>query len=78
MPHKPEEIHPLIIQFTLSDFQRANGILLPSLGPALPFLDLHGMERREFHQTILNEIQDKLIGMIDKLGVVLKVGSSQP
>lgn len=61
---------------SIEDFQRANGILLPSLGPALPFLDLHGMERREFHQTILNEIQDKLIGMIDKLGVVLKRGDN--
>ena len=59
---------------SIEDFQRANGILLPSLTPALPFLDLHGMDRREFHQTILNEISDKLLAKIEKLGVISRRG----
>ena len=48
-------------------FQEQNGILLPSLRPALPFLDLHGIARNEFHQTTMEELRDKLTARIAEL-----------
>ena len=44
--------------------QVQNGILLPSLRPALPFLDLHGIMRLEFHQSVMEELRDKLLARI--------------
>lgn len=38
-----------------------NGILLPTLQSALPFLDLHGTPRLEFHQSVFDELRDKLM-----------------
>jgi len=35
----------------IEEFQDQNGILLPSLKPALHFLDLHGISRLDFHQS---------------------------
>lgn len=54
---------------TIEDFQEQNGILLPSLRPALPFLDLHGVARNEFHQTTMEELRDKLIARIAELAL---------
>lgn len=34
----------------------------------LPLLDLHGVRRLEFHNSILEELRDKLITEINKLG----------
>lgn len=34
----------------------------------LPLLDLHGVRRLEFHNSILEELRDKLIAEINKLG----------
>ena len=45
-------------------FQSQNGILLPSLRPALPFLDLHGMQRVEFHQSTMEQLRDRLLTRI--------------
>lgn len=41
--------------------QMENGILLPTLQSALPFLDLHGTPRLEFHQSVFDELRDKLM-----------------
>ncbi|XP_024255780.1 negative elongation factor B isoform X3 [Oncorhynchus tshawytscha] len=41
--------------------QTENGILLPTLQSALPFLDLHGTPRLEFHQSVFDELCDKLM-----------------
>lgn len=38
-----------------------NGILLPTLQSALPFLDLHGTPRLEFHQSVFDELREKLM-----------------
>ncbi|ESO90747.1 hypothetical protein LOTGIDRAFT_227518 [Lottia gigantea] len=48
----------------IEEFQNENGILLPSLKPALPFLDLHGIKRFEFHTSILEQMIDKLTNHI--------------
>ncbi|KAG7262089.1 hypothetical protein CRUP_015674 [Coryphaenoides rupestris] len=37
-----------------------NGILLPTLQSALPFLDLHGTPRLDFHQSVFDELRDNL------------------
>lgn len=44
-----------------------NGVLLPSLKPALPFLDLHGVKRLEFHTSVLEELRDKLTQKITEV-----------
>ncbi|XP_034764962.2 negative elongation factor B-like [Acipenser ruthenus] len=45
----------------IDQFQSENGILLPSLRSALPFLDLHGTPRLEFHQSVFDELREKLL-----------------
>uniref|UniRef100_A0A8C9TJD6 Negative elongation factor complex member B n=1 Tax=Scleropages formosus TaxID=113540 RepID=A0A8C9TJD6_SCLFO len=45
----------------IDQFQTENGILLPTLQSALPFLDLHGTPRLEFHQSVFDELRDKLM-----------------
>ncbi|XP_072285861.1 negative elongation factor B [Pyxicephalus adspersus] len=45
----------------IEQFQTENGVLLPSLQSALPFLDLHGIPRLEFHQTVFDELREKLL-----------------
>ncbi|TRY93158.1 hypothetical protein DNTS_012850 [Danionella cerebrum] len=45
----------------IDQFQVENGILLPTLQSALPFLDLHGTPRLEFHQSVFDELRDKLM-----------------
>ncbi|GAB6021888.1 hypothetical protein CHUAL_006054 [Chamberlinius hualienensis] len=52
----------------IEDFQLENGILLPSLRPMLPLLDLHGVPRLEFHQSVLEELKQRLISQIQRLG----------
>lgn len=44
-----------------------NGILLPSLRPALPFLDLHGVMRLEFHQSVMEELRERLLQRIREI-----------
>lgn len=51
----------------IEEFQQENGILLPSLKPALPFLDLHGVKRVEFHQSVLEEVRERLIQKINEV-----------
>lgn len=51
----------------IEEFQSENGILLPSLKPALPFLDLHGMRRLDFHTSVVEELREKLLQKISNL-----------
>ncbi|ELT91507.1 hypothetical protein CAPTEDRAFT_172048 [Capitella teleta] len=51
----------------IEDFQLQNGILLPSLRPSLPFLDLHGIRRLEFHQAIMEDLRDRLLQRVSEL-----------
>lgn len=53
--------------FILID-QLENGVLLPSLRPMLPLLDLHGVRRLDFHTSLMEELRDKLIVYINELG----------
>ncbi|XP_059850044.1 negative elongation factor B isoform X2 [Hypanus sabinus] len=48
-----------------------NGILLPSLQSALPFLDLHSIPRLEFHQSVFDELREKLL---DKIATIASEG----
>lgn len=52
----------------IETFQVENGILLPSLRPMLPLLDLHGVRRLDFHTSVLEELRDKLVAHINELG----------
>ena len=51
----------------IEQFQHENGILLPSLQPALPLLDLHDVRRKEFHGYVLNNLREKLFDHIKQL-----------
>ena len=52
----------------IEDFQIENGILLPSLRPMLPLLDLHGLKRLDFHNSVLEDLREKLISQIEAVG----------
>lgn len=51
----------------IEDFQVENGILLPSLRPMLPLLDLHGLKRLDFHNSVLEDLRDKLVTQIESV-----------
>ncbi|XP_076436263.1 negative elongation factor B-like [Babylonia areolata] len=51
----------------ITEFQGQNGILLPSLKPALNLLDLHGVPRRDFHLSTLEEMREKLLKRVQEL-----------
>lgn len=53
-----------IVMF-LESFQQDNGILLPSLQPALPLLDLHSIPRYEFHHTVMEILREKLLSRLE-------------
>ena len=61
-PEKQNRPHadPLLLQ-------TENGVLLPSLQSALPFLDLHGTPRLEFHQSVFDELRDKLLERVSAI-----------
>ena len=52
----------------ITAFQQENCVLLPSLHPALHLLDLQGVPRVTFHQTLLEELRDKLLKRIKDCG----------
>jgi negative elongation factor B len=52
----------------IAEFQDDNGILLPSLRPMLPLLDLHGVRRLDFHTSVREELKDHLLKRINELG----------
>lgn len=49
-------------------------MLLPSLQSALPFLDLHGTPRLEFHQSVFDELRDKLL---DRVSAIASEGKAE-
>nr|CAG4643811.1 EOG090X0363 [Lepidurus arcticus] len=51
----------------IEEFQVENGILLPSLRPMMPLLDLHGVRRLDFHTSVMEELRDKLVSQIAEL-----------
>ncbi|XP_075418576.1 negative elongation factor B [Tenrec ecaudatus] len=53
----------------IEQFQTENGVLLPSLQSALPFLDLHGTPRLEFHQSVFDELRDKLLERVSAIAL---------
>ncbi|KAG1650692.1 Negative elongation factor B [Nymphon striatum] len=46
---------------TIEGFQTENGVLLPSLNTMLPLLDLHGMQRFDFHTSVMDELKVRII-----------------
>lgn len=52
----------------IEQFQLSNGILLPSLRPMLPLLDLHGVRRLDFHTSVVEELREKLIAHVNEIG----------
>ncbi|KAH0535338.1 negative elongation factor B [Cotesia typhae] len=61
----------------IEQFQIDNGILLASLRPMLPLLDLHGVRRLDFHASVLEELREKLVKRINEIGTEReKSGSS--
>ncbi|XP_051492489.1 negative elongation factor B [Apus apus] len=57
----------------IEQFQTENGVLLPSLQSALPFLDLHGTPRLEFHQSVFDELREKLLERVSTIALEGKV-----
>ena len=51
----------------IESFQFENGILLPSLRPMLPLLDLHGVPRIDFHTSVSEELRDRLIKVAKRI-----------
>ena len=56
----------------IANFQSENGIQVHSLKPALKLLDLHGVKRREFHEIVIADLQDRLLKRIESLGALKK------
>lgn len=52
----------------IEEFQNENEILLPSLRPMLPLLDLHGIPRLDFHMSVMEALRDTLIKKINEIG----------
>ena len=42
---------------SIKEFQNKNAILLESLSPALPLLDLHGVTRHDFHYSVFEQLK---------------------
>ncbi|XP_053328309.1 negative elongation factor B [Spea bombifrons] len=58
----------------IEQFQIENGVLLPSLQSALPFLDLHSIPRLEFHQSVFDELREKLL---ERISVIASEGKDE-
>ena len=56
----------------IAEFQQNNGIILPSLRPMLPLLDLHGIGRLEFHHSVMEELRQKLINRIEEISTKME------
>ncbi|KAL7287037.1 hypothetical protein TKK_0018769 [Trichogramma kaykai] len=52
----------------IEEFQAQNGVSLPSLSTMLPLLDLHGVQRFDFHASVLEELREQLIKRINEIG----------
>jgi len=52
----------------IEEFQVENGILLPSLRPMMPLLDLHGVKRHDFHISVMEALREKLLAQVAEVG----------
>ena len=52
----------------VATFQQENCVLLPSLHPALHLLDLQNVPRVNFHQSLIEELRERLIKQIKACG----------
>lgn len=66
LSHCREPVHEI------EEFQMKNGIILPSLRPMLPLLDLHGVRRLEFHLSVMEELREKLINRIEEISTKME------
>ena len=57
----------LNLEKDIEEFQEQNSVLLPSLHPAMPFLNLHGVRRLDFHMSTLEELRNKLVKRVEEL-----------
>ncbi|XP_025779796.1 negative elongation factor B [Puma concolor] len=64
---EPHYIPGTVLRALPDGQQTENGVLLPSLQSALPFLDLHGTPRLEFHQSVFDELRDKLLERVSAI-----------
>lgn len=53
----------------IENFQQENSIMLPSLQPALPFLDLHDVRRLQFNSFVMENLREKLLDQVKHLEV---------
>lgn len=53
----------------IENFQQENSIMLPSLQPALPFLDLHDVHRLQFNSYVMENLREKLLEQVKHLEV---------
>ncbi|CAH3033818.1 unnamed protein product [Pocillopora meandrina] len=53
----------------IENFQQENSIMLPSLQPALPFLDLHDVRRLQFNSFVMENLREKLLDQVKVLEV---------
>lgn len=53
----------------IENFQQENSIMLPSLQPALPFLDLHDVRRLQFNSYVMDNLREKLLEQVKNLEV---------
>ncbi len=49
---------------------------MPSLRPMLPLLDLHGIKRLDFHNSVLEDLRERLVAQIAALGVTDAAGGA--
>lgn len=61
----------------IAEFQNENGILLASLRPMLPLLDLHGVRRLEFHTSVRDELKERMLQQVEALGRKESISSSE-
>lgn len=60
----------------IEEFQFSNGILIPSLKPMLPLLDLNDVQRLEFHESVMQDLRDRLIKRIEDIATKSAGGGS--
>ncbi|KAJ7334423.1 hypothetical protein OS493_014737 [Desmophyllum pertusum] len=53
----------------IENFQQENSVMLPSLQPALPFLDLHDVHRLQFNSYVMENLREKLLEQVKHLEV---------
>jgi len=51
----------------ISSLQHDNRVRLPSMQPALPILDLHGISRAEIYGSMFIKLQERLLEKVDSL-----------